>query len=204
MPGIRRKRKLLWGLTAPNPALLSVTGCHHQGAPSPLQQNVAITCLFASPASSATLRVWSQIYWFDLSQVHTVHIQWPSMSGPQALRGFSQDSFGWLVTLPLGLRPADPHSTAVWCGNLLHSCPQPHTAGLGSCPSPEWSNRYYNQDLHQKMLQPGATPACVAIFHVHSTRLMLCWAATAAVSYGTDSASLTWAPSIFGAAGFGR
>ena len=43
--------------------------------------------------------------------------------------GFNNDSFGCWVALPLGSRPADPHSTAVWCGNLLHSCPQPHTAG---------------------------------------------------------------------------
>lgn len=39
-------------------------------------------------------------------------------------------SFGCFVNLPLGSRSADPHSTAVWCGNLLHSSPQPHIAGI--------------------------------------------------------------------------
>lgn len=37
-------------------------------------------------------------------------------------------SFGCCVNLPLGSRPADPHSTAVSCGNLLHSSPQSRTA----------------------------------------------------------------------------
>ena len=37
-------------------------------------------------------------------------------------------SFGCSVNLPLGSRSVDPHSTAVWCGNLLHSSPQSHTA----------------------------------------------------------------------------
>lgn len=39
-------------------------------------------------------------------------------------------SFGCSVNLPLGSRSVDPHSTAVWCGNLLHSSPQSHTAEL--------------------------------------------------------------------------
>jgi hypothetical protein len=37
-------------------------------------------------------------------------------------------SLGCSVNLPLGSRSVDPHSTAVWCGNLLHSSPQSHTA----------------------------------------------------------------------------
>lgn len=41
----------------------------------------------------------------------------------------SLGGFGCSVNLPLGSRSADPHSTTVWCGNLLHSSPQPHTAG---------------------------------------------------------------------------
>jgi hypothetical protein len=41
-----------------------------------------------------------------------------------------QGSFGCSVNLPLGSRSVDPHSTAVWCGNLLHSSPQSHTAEL--------------------------------------------------------------------------
>jgi len=41
-----------------------------------------------------------------------------------------QGSFGCSVNLPLGSRSVDPHSTAVWCGNLLHSSPQSHIAEL--------------------------------------------------------------------------
>ena len=41
-----------------------------------------------------------------------------------------QGSFGCSVNLPLGSRSVDPHSTAVWCGNLLHSSPQSHMAEL--------------------------------------------------------------------------
>jgi len=53
-------------------------------------------------------------------------------SGARAPRGeeLDQGSFGCLVNLPLGSRSVDPHSTAVWCGNLLHSSPQSHTAEL--------------------------------------------------------------------------
>ena len=81
-------------------------------------------------------------------------------------RGHS--SFGCSVNLPLGSRSADPHSTAVCCGNLLHSSPQPHTAGV-VLHLPRWSTCYCNQDLRQETLKPGVTPAGTAISHVHST-----------------------------------
>ncbi len=58
----------------------------------------------------------------------------PSVTTETAPRGHS--SFGCTVNLPLGSRSADPHSTAVCCGNLLHSSPQPHIAGL-FCSSPD-------------------------------------------------------------------
>jgi len=57
---------------------------------------------------------------------------WRGAQGHQ--RGHS--SFGCSVNLPLGSRSADPHSTTVCCGNLLHSSPQPHTAG-GFCTFPD-------------------------------------------------------------------
>lgn len=68
----------------------------------------------------------------------------------------------WLFgELPLDSRSADPHSTAVWCGNLLHSCPQPHTAGL-FCSSPDGvfatttkicTRRHFSQGQPQLLLQ---------------------------------------------------
>jgi len=72
-------------------------------------------------------------------------------------------SFGCSVNLPLGSRPVDPHSTTVWCGNLLHSSPQPHTAEVLCLPLiTRWSTRYYNQDLRRETLQPGVAPAGAA------------------------------------------
>ena len=114
-----------------------------------------------------------------------------------------RSSFGCSVNLPLGSRPVDPHSTAVGCGNLLHSSPQPHTAGLfGTLLFTRWSTRYCNQDLLRKTLEPGSTPAGAAVSHALSTRRCSAEAATATVD--CEGASLTWAPSIFGAARFGR
>jgi len=89
---------------------------------------------------------------------------WRGAQGHQ--RGHS--SFGCSVNLPLGSRSADPHSTTVCCGNLLHSSPQPHTAGV-VLHLPRWSTCYCNQDLRQETLKPGVTPAGTAISHVHST-----------------------------------
>lgn len=85
-----------------------------------------------------------------------------------SLAGGTHSSFGCSVNLPLGSRSADPHSTAVCCGNLLHSSPQPHTAGV-VLHLTRWSTCYCNQDLRQETLKPGATPAGTAISHVHST-----------------------------------
>jgi len=46
-----------------------------------------------------------------------------------------------LVNLPLDSRSVDPHSTTVWCGNLLHSSPQPHTA--------RWALERITQHTHE-------------------------------------------------------
>ena len=112
------------------------------------------------------------------------------------------DSFGCSVNLPLGSRSADPHSTAVWCGNLLHSCPQPHTTvsfrssldGVFATTTKICARRHSSEVQTPLALQSPMS------FYM----LMLCFAATAAVSCETNLASLTWAPSIFGAARFGR
>ena len=67
---------------------------------------------------------------------------WATRHGERALAGRDTDghgragergpegSVGCSVNLPLGSRSVDPHSTAVWCGNLLHSSPQSHTADV--------------------------------------------------------------------------
>ena len=47
---IRRKRELFRGRAAPMPACLHLGCCHPAVTPSPSQQNVALACLFASPA----------------------------------------------------------------------------------------------------------------------------------------------------------
>ena len=110
----------------------------------------------------------------------------------------------WLLgDLPLGSRSADPHSTAVWCGNLLHSSPQPHTVGCVSTLHP----------MEYLLLQPRSAPGDASgrvtpDLHgglpcpLYTT--VLCSAATATADCKTSLASLTWAPSIFGAAHFGR
>ena len=111
-------------------------------------------------------------------------------------------SFGCWVDLPLGSRSADLHSTAVWCRTLLHSSPQPHAVGL-SHPSPDGvlatttkicARRHFSWGQPQQALQSPMS------FYMP----MLCSAATVAVDCEANSASLTWAPSIFGAARFGR
>ena len=97
-------------------------------------------------------------------RVDSKHLVWPSH--PDRLPMAQQL---WLFgDLPLGSRSADPHSTAVWCGNLLHSSPQPHIAGC--LLFTRWSTRYCNQDLHQKTLRSGAIPTGSAISHVLSTQ----------------------------------
>ena len=112
------------------------------------------------------------------------------------------DSFGCSVNLPLGSRSADPHSTAVWCGNLLHSCPQPHTTGLfrSSLDGVFATTTKICARRHSSEVQTPLALQSPMSFYM----LMLCFAATAAVSCETNLASLTWAPSIFGAARFGR
>ena len=62
-------------------------------------------------------------------------------------------SFGHSVNLPLGSRSADPHSTAVWCGNLLHSSPRSHTVVCVGCT--------FLATLHPmeySLLQPRSAP----------------------------------------------
>jgi len=79
-------------------------------------------------------------------------------------------SFGYAVNLPLGSRSADPHSTAVWCGNLLHSSPRSHTVVWFLPRFTRWSTRYCNQDLRQKTLQLGSLPTGLAISKALSTQ----------------------------------
>ena len=131
---------------------------HHQvDVPSPLQQNVALlACLPLLPESKTVpflqhsevgppeqwrvgyggLNRWGhrvpsgEVQSFPPPQTRIISTPspqqlccgWGNPSRPRQL---------WLSgDLPLGSRSADPHSTAVWCGNLLHSSPQPHTAGV--------------------------------------------------------------------------
>ena len=138
--------------------------------PSPSQQNVALACLFATPVK------------IQLRPRGSTHIR-PGVlrttRGPKVCTNVCQTALIlgklpgerqlWLFgDLPLGSRSADPHSTAVWCGNLLHSSPQPHIAGC--LLFTRWSTRYCNQDLHQKTLRSGAIPTGSAISHVLSTQ----------------------------------
>lgn len=109
-------------------------------------------------------------------------------------------SFGCSVNLPLGSRSVDPHSTAV--GVETCSTPVLNRILWGYPLFTRWSTRYYNQDLHQKTLQPGLALTSSAISHALSTQRCSALASTAMVD--CEGASLTWAPSIFGAESFGR
>ena len=139
--------------------------------PSPSQQNVALACLFATPVK---IQLETQ------GPRKNPHATWcPQTWGPKVCTNVCPEGLIlgenpkerqlWLFgDLPLGSRSADPHSTAVWCGNLLHSSPQPHIAGC--LLFTRWSTRYCNQDLHQKTLRSGAIPTGSAISHVLSTQ----------------------------------
>ena len=110
----------------------------------------------------------------------------------------------WLFgDLPLGSRSADPHSTAVWCGSLLHSSPQPHTAGFFHS-SPDGVLATATKICARRRSSRGRPPLArrSPMSFLHDDALSI--AAAAAAGCETNSASLTWAPSIFGAAHFGR
>jgi len=85
----------------------------------------------------------------------------------------NRDSFGCSVPLPLGSRTVDPDSTTVWSGNLLHSSPQPHTAGYVLLFT-QWSTRYCNQDLLRRALHTGTAPEWYCSLHapLHAIALL--------------------------------
>ncbi len=124
-------------------------------------------------------------------------------------------SFGCSVNLPLGSRSADPHSTAV--GVEACSTPVLNRAQRGCDVWPlftRWSTRYCNQDLRRATLEEGERgqprparrspepflhgdallPACVTTTSPHHS----------AGGSSEGMSALAWAPSIFGAARFGR
>jgi hypothetical protein len=97
-----------------------------------------------SPAAHPVAGAWAGCN-TSSSLVASRSIRWGRIEPPVC-------SFGCLVPLPLGSRSADPHSTAVWCGNLLHSSPQSRTAWAVPALHPmEYS-------LLQPRSAPGATP----------------------------------------------
>jgi len=109
----------------------------------------------------------------------------PAHPGPACLSlsltdwgpGFSrknQGSFGCSVNLPLGSRSVDPHSTAVWCGNLLHSSPQSHTAELcfATPRSVEYSLLQPRSALNDA--RAGSTPSGISSHSCPFYTMMLC------------------------------
>lgn len=122
-------------------------------------------------------------------------------------------SFGCSVNLPLGSRSADPHSTAV--GVEACSTPVLNRAQRGCVPLfTRWSTRYYNQDLRRETLEEGkrgrprpARRSRVPFLHGDAL-LPACVTATSphhsAGGSSEGMSALAWAPSIFGAARFGR
>jgi hypothetical protein len=200
------------GVHCPEACLLQHTGCHHPWCPKPITAECC-TCLPVCHSCQQPLG----------AHVHQRHTEgalpthalvwcrpqhWCVLPGHHVCNAFllcepqGHGSFGCWVDLPLGSRSADLHSTAVWCRTLLHSSPQPHAVGL-SHPSPDGvlatttkicSRRHFSRGQPQQALQSPMS------FYMP----MLCSAATVAVDCEANSASLTWAPSIFGAARFGR
>lgn len=177
------------GSTAPKPAgmLLRVLGASPPPAPpSPSQENLATPCLFATPARRT-------------GPVRVPHL----------------GSFGCSVNLPLGSRSADPHSTAV--GVEACSTPVLNRAQRGCDVWPlftRWSTRYCNQDLRRTTLEEGergqprpARRSSVPFLHGDALLPACVITTTPHHSAGGSSegmSALAWAPSIFGAARFGR
>ena len=152
------------GVHCPEACLAQVQRCHHRGCSEP----ITAECCHCLPVchSCQPLRARATLPTVTWCQTDT-GVQCPC-EVPEG-----KGSFGYLVNLPLGSRSADPHSTAVWCGNLLHSCPRPHTAGCRSTlhlveyallqprSAPEDTPTGYRPSRHSNLQCP-------------STRLMLC------------------------------
>ena len=143
------------GCTAPMPACstLVVSPPAKWASHSPLQQNVAHACLFASPIT---------VHWWEL---HHITVRSHSHGDPNGMTALVHIS-GLLI----GSRPADPRSTAVWRGNLLHFSPQPHTGG--DCSTFRWIGvlATATKICAGEALQLGSLPAGTADSHVHSTQ----------------------------------
>ena len=157
------------GGALPRSLLAPVKGVTTISTPSPSQQNVALACLFATPVTIRLRPRGSTHMRPGVPPTGGQSFAPMCVRQPLILGKLPGERQLWLFgDLPLGSRSADPHSTAVWCGNLLHSSPQPHIAGC--LLFTRWSTRYCNQDLHQKTLRSGAIPTGSAISHVLSTQ----------------------------------
>jgi len=140
----------------------------------------------------------------------TVGDEWPPVRGARVITGagalpcrLRATRQLWLSgDLPLGSRPADPPSTSVG----VEACSTPVLNHTQQGPSTLHPMEY---SLLQPRSAPEGTPVgggpnrhCSLPCPFYTT--MLCSAATSAADCEANSASLTWAPSIFGAAHFGR
>lgn len=97
-----------------------------------------LACLPILPLGTLHPPTWGGTFVAPLPLENTYQL-WTHPAGEGCVSGYHAHHMGsdgcqwqlWLFSdLPLGSRSADPHSTAVWCGSLLHSSPQPHTAGF--------------------------------------------------------------------------
>jgi len=151
-----------------------------QSTPSPSQQNVAHACLFAisavgSEGNTSPQRPQGGGRPSGLLSPRAHHtLPWACVwigFGPSSSP--NRGSFGCSVHLPLGSRTVDPDSTTVWSGNLLHSSPQPHTAGYVLLFT-QWSTRYCNQDLLRRALHTGTAPEWYCSLHapLHAIALL--------------------------------
>ena len=134
-----------------------------QSAPIPAQQNVATrlpvchSCRWAShtgalrspacPLVNVRIDPCDDSLGSGVTGTHLV-----SVTGPGG-EDNPRCSFGCSVPLPLGSRSVDPHSTAVWCGNLLHSSPQSHTAWAVPALHP----------MEYSLLQPRSAPEATPV-----------------------------------------
>ena len=108
---------------------------------------VCHSCLNLSRAGTACWVAHSWVWCWSMEPLTPSVL--PTHTTHQLLNPEGHGSFGCSVNLPLGSRPANPHSTAVWCGNLLHSSPQPHTVvGVVATLHP----------MEYSLLQPRSAP----------------------------------------------
>jgi hypothetical protein len=200
-----------------------------RSAPIPAQQKVALACLFAIPAGGPPTEPGRR-----RGVCHTQpSLPCGSPTQHTQGRSRAGSGGGNVPVLPAGAcagrrsggEDGTPDAALVaWC--LYHLAHGRLTRiqrlfGAETCSTPvlnrtqrglfqlftRWSTRYCNQDLRQGPLRWGATPTGAAgpCVHLHCQRSAKQDLATAgAVDCGTNSASLTWAPSVFGAARFGR